>query len=311
MLRGGVYEAIDVRGRNVVIEDVRVECDGIALYANHNCSGLVVRNSTFLSRKKNAVKIVADDVLKPIEGIRFEHCEFEGARMGVELQNHGLPMEPPPEGVPKEWKKIRDVEIDNCVMVATESGDDYGYALSLTGWGEKVTVTCSRMRGKKKGVENAGFSEVTINNCLLAGGNESFITSNKRPMRQLIVRLCTLSGKVEIRNASDSRMDWCNMEGSHVEVKHSKGITINACTIRSTGRYGVMLNSSRDCLVQGNAIEQLGDNYSVVRCYLAGSTANVIRDNALTLKNPKKGKWWDQYNGAKGNVFENNTKKLI
>ena len=310
VLRGGSYEAIDVRGRNVTIEDVRVEGDGIALYANHNCSGLTVRNSTFVSRKKNAVKIVADNVAGYIEGIRFEHCEINGARMGVELQNHGTPMEPPAEGVPKEWYKIRDVELDNCLMVASGDADD-SFGLSLTGYGKRVQATNCRMRGRKKGVEVAGFSLVTLQNCVLVGGKEAFISSNKRPMHSLIVRLCDLSGKAVFTNTTDSRMDWCTVAGEHVEVKHSGGITINGCTIRSTGRYGILLNSSRDCLVQQNAITQTGSNYSVIRCYLKGSTANIIRDNTLQLKKPKKGKWWDQYGGATGNTFELNTKKEI
>ena len=130
-------------------------------------------------------------------------------------------------------------------------------------------------------------------------------------MHSLIVRLCDLSGKAVFTNTTDSRMDWCTVAGEHVEVKHSSGITVNSCTIRSTGRYGILLNSSHDCLVQQNAITQTGSNYSVIRCYLKGSTANIIRENALQLKKPKRGKWWDQYNGATGNTFELNTKKEI
>ncbi len=45
-----------VKGKNVTIENVTVEGDDVALYSNYNCSGLVVRNSTFISRKKNALK---------------------------------------------------------------------------------------------------------------------------------------------------------------------------------------------------------------------------------------------------------------
>ena len=103
---GGKFDRIEVRGKNATIKDVVVEGDGVALYSNYNCSGLVVEDSTFISHTNNAVKLIADNIGGEIEGIVFKNCKFLGGRMAMELQNHGLPLTPPAEGVPKEWYKI-------------------------------------------------------------------------------------------------------------------------------------------------------------------------------------------------------------
>lgn len=306
VLRGGVYEAIDVRGRNVVIEDVRVEGDGVSLYANHNCSGLVVMNSTFVSRKKNAVKIVADNVAGYIEGIRFEHCEFEGARMAVELQNHGK-LTPPADGVPDDWYKINGVEFEGCEFVGEGSN---GYALSLSGYGKNVKCYNCNFTGTEKGVEVVGFVDVVLQSCQLTG-KQAFISSNKRP-NKVALRLCRLKGGVRFENCTESGMAWCIVKASpYVEIKHSSRTALLGCEITSSANYGVMINQSKECTIINNKIANTGSNYSVVRCYKPKSTGNIIQGNTLMMKKPKVGKWYDQKDGASGNVFENNKQEYI
>jgi hypothetical protein len=302
-----------VAGKNVTIKDVTVEGEGITLYSNYNCSGLVVEDSTFISRSNNAVKLIADNVGGIVENVVFKNCKFIGGRMAVEIQNHGK-LTPPADGVPEEWYKINGVEFEGCTFEAhrkTDGNSDKQYALSMTGYGKNVYANKCTFNGDKKGVEIAGFSGVTLQDCELTGGKESFISSNERPMNELRLRLCKLKGYAVFTNTCGGGMDWCEFDGKQVEVKHSERITLNRNKIRSTGSYGVMLNSSKDCLVLDNTIDQRGTNNSVIRCYLKGSTRNIVRGNALTMKSPKRGKWWDEYSGAKGNVFEGNTKKLV
>lgn len=307
-------EGIDVRGRNVTIDGVTVECDGIALYVNHNCSGLVVRNSTFISHGKNAVHIIADKLKEPIEGMRFENCTFVASRMAVELQNHGLPLEPPAEGVPEEWYKIRDVEFKNCVFKA-ESDDANCYALSMSGWGRNARYYQCQFNGRKKGVEIAGFSDVVLQACKL-NGSQSFITSNKRPMERIAIRLCELKGSVRMENCSESGFAWCILNADtgdkpYVEIKKSQRCTLLGCEITSIVNYGVMINESKECTVINCKIANTGSNYSVVRCYKPKSTGNIIKGNTLMMKHPKVGKWYDQKDGASGNVFEENKQQFI
>lgn len=306
MLRGGVYEAIDVRGRNVVIEDVRVEGDGVSLYANHNCSGLMVKNSTFISHEKKAVHIVADKVSGTIEGISFNNCKFIGYRMGVELQNHGK-LKPPAEGVPKDWYKISGVEFENCDFL---SEGESGYALSLTGYGEKTRCYNCNFTGTMKGVEVVGFIDVVLQSCQLTG-KQAFISSNKRP-NKVALRLCRLKGGVRLENCTESGMAWCIVNASpYVEIKHSSRTALIGCEITSAVNYGVMINESRECTVLNCKIANTGSNYSVVRCYKPKSTSNIIRGNTLMMRKPKVGKWYDQKDGASGNVFEGNKQEYI
>lgn len=293
---------ISVKGRNVTIENVTVEGDEEALYSNYNCSGLVVRNSTFISHGKNAVHIIADTLKDPIEGIRFENCVFIGYRMGVELQNHK-----------NEKPKIDGVEFENCKFRGT---DGRGYALSLTGYGRNAYILKCVFEGRVKGVEIVGFSDVTLQDCNIAGGQDSLIISNKRKVSGINARLCQLSGKVTVENASSSSIEWSEIEGKFVELRHSSDITLNRNNIRSKIHYGVMINQSSQCLVLDNNIVQSGSNYSVVRCYGRNATGNIVRGNNLSMKKPKKGKWYDQTGDtkegfAKGNVFTDNKQQYI
>lgn len=306
-----------MRGKNVTIEYATVECDGVALYANHNCSGLTVRNCTFISHAKNAVHIIADKIGGKIESVLFENCTFIGYRMGVELQNHGTPVKPPAgEDVPEDWYKINDVEFLGCSFQTVEGTTDRGYALSLTGYGKNVSLDYCSFNGRVKGVEIAGFSDVTLQGCKIQGGKESLIASNDRLMRNITARSCELKGKVYLENASESNLSWCKVEALCVYLKNSATITLNGNDIRSTGSYGVMMDQSRECLVIDNTITQRGSNYSIVRCYGKNAIGNIVRGNALSMKKPKKGKWYDQTGKAnvgfaKGNVFEANSQKYI
>lgn len=295
-----------MRGKNVTIKDVTVEGEGIALYSNYNCSGLTVEDSTFISHKKKAVHIVADNVADPIENISFKNCKFIGYRMGVELQNHGK-LEPPAEGVPKDWYKISGVEFDNCEFL---SEGENGYALSLTGYGEKTRCYNCNFKGTTKGVEVVGFIDVVLQSCHLTG-EQAFISSNKRP-NKVALRLCRLKGGVRFENCSESGMAWCIAEASpYVEIKHSSRTTLLGCEITSSVNYGVMINESKECTVINCKIANTGSNYSVVRCYNPKSTGNIISGNTLMMKKPKVGKWYDQKDGASGNVFENNKQEYI
>ena len=311
---GGKFDRIEVRGKNATIKDVVVEGDGVALYSNYNCSGLVVEDSTFISHTNNAVKLIADNIGGEIEGIVFKNCKFLGGRMAMELQNHGLPLTPPAEGVPKEWYKIRDIEFQNCMFEA-DSDDENCYALSMSGWGRNARFYQCQFSGRKKGVEIAGFSDVVFQACKLKG-TQSFITSNKRPMEKVALRLCELKGSVRMEDCSESGFAWCILNADtgdkpYVEIKKSQRCTLLGCEITSSIHYGVMINESKECTVINCKIANTGSNYSVVRCYKPKSTGNIIRGNTLMMRKPKVGKWYDQKDGASGNVFEGNKQEYI
>lgn len=303
---GGKFDRIEVRGKFVTIKDVVVDGEGIALYSNYNCSGLTVEDSTFISHGKNAVHIIADTLKDPIEGIRFKNCKFVGSRMAVELQNHGK-LTPPAEGVPEDWYKIRGVEFEDCEFVAEGSN---GYALSLSGYGKDARCYNCTFTGTKKGVEVVGFVGVVLQSCQLTG-KQAFISSNERP-NKVALRLCRLQGGVRFENCTESGMAWCIADASpYVEIKHSSRTALIGCEITSAVNYGVMINESRECTVLNCKIANIGSNYSVVRCYKPKSTGNIIRGNTLMMRKPKVGKWYDQKDGAKENVFEENKQEYI
>lgn len=300
--RGGrLTEGIVVKGKNVTIEDTIVECDGIALYSTCNCSGLTVEDSTFISHSNNAVKIIADNVGGVIKDVVFKNCKFVGGRMAVELQNHGK-LTPPADGVPEDWYKINGVEFEDCEFIAEGSN---GYALSLSGYGKYARCYNCTFTGTKKGVEVVGFVDVVLQNCQLTG-KQAFISSNERP-NKVALRLCRLKGGVRFENCTESGMAWCIADASpYVEIKHSSRTALIGCEITSAVNYGVMINESRECTVLNCKIANTGSNYSVVRCYKPKSTGNIIRGNTLMMKKPKVGKWYDQKDGATGNLFEEN-----
>jgi hypothetical protein len=300
---GGKFDRIEVRGKNVTIKDVTVEGEGITLYSNYNCSGLVVEDSTFISHTNNAVKIIADNVGGIVENVVFRNCKFIGVRMAVEIQNHGK-LTPPAEGVPDDWYKIRGVEFEDCTF------ESDGYALSLSGYGKNARCYNCSFTGTTKGVEVVGFVDVVLQSCQLTG-KQAFISSNKRPSK-VALRLCKLKGGVRFENCTDSGMAWCIAEASpYVEIKHSTRTALLGCEITSSANYGVMINESRECTVINCKIANTGSNYSVVRCYKPKSTGNIISGNTLMMKKPKVGKWYDQKDGASGNVFENNKQEYI
>ena len=303
---GGRFDRIEVRGKNVTIKDVTVEGEGIALYSNYNCSGLVVEDSTFISHSNNAVKLIADNVGGVIENVVFKNCKFVGGRMAMEIQNHGK-LTPPTEGVPEDWYKIRGVEFEGCTFVSEDSN---GYALSLSGYGKNARCYNCTFTGTEKGVEVVGFVDVVLQNCQLTG-KQAFISSNERP-NKVALRLCRLKGGVRFENCTESGMAWCIAEASpYVEIKHSSRTTLLGCEITSAVNYGVMINESKECTVINCKIANTGSNYSVVRCYKPKSTGNIIRGNTLMMKKPKKGKWYDQASGATGNTFTENEQKYL
>ena len=296
---GGKFDRIEVSGKNVTIKDVVVEGEGITLYSNYNCSGLTVRNCVFRSRKNNAVKIIADNVGGVDENILFENCVFEFSRMGAELQNHG-----------NTDYKIVGAKFFNCQFRAYDDGK-YRYGLSLSGYGADTIVSGCTFDNCAKGIELVGFSNLSIVGCTVSGSTNSIIASNDRRMRGINISNCILNGQPHLYNCESSWLDDCQIKASYVEIKKSDNVTMVDCNVTSTGHYAIMLNEAKNCKVDGNTLTQTGSNYSVVRCYGKGATGNVVCNNALFMNKPKKGRWYDQMNGASGNTFKDNSQNYI
>ena len=294
---GGEFDRIEVRGKNVTIKDVVVEGDGVALYSNYNCSVLTVEDSTFISHNNNAVKIIADNVGGVIENVTFKNCLFISWRMAVEIQNHK-----------NTDYKVNGVRFEGCEFVIAEITEEssYPYGLSLSGYGRNVVVKDCKFTDCLKGIEIVGFSDVTIEDCDITGSSFSIISSNDRDMEKIYIRDSKLNGMVRLTNCSSSLLVNNEIECPYVEIKNSNNVIVAENTITSTGHYTVMLNQSSICSVKQNNLVQEGSNYSIVRCYGSKAKNNVIVDNTLKMKKPKKGKWWDQASGATKNIFENN-----
>ena len=290
VLNGGIYSKITVKGRNVSISGVIVENAGIAIYSNYNCSDLVIRNSKIISSENNAIKIVADKVNGVINNIKFINCEFEFARMGCELQNHG-----------NSDYKIDNVLFDNCKFTSLTSSS-YKYGISLSGYGKNVKIINSTFNCAK-GIELVGFSNVNIDNNIINGFINNIISSNTRHMSNINITNNKLNGKPFLYNCSDSEISNNEISCNYVEIKKSNNVLISNNNVTSSGHYSLLFNDAPNNIVTKNTFNQNGKtNWAVIRCYGELSKDNKISNNIIN-KN-KTGKLFDQYNGASENIFE-------
>jgi len=287
----GVYKNTQLRicGKNITIKNVTIENSDICIYSNYNCSGLKIIDCTFKSTSNNCVKIIADNLSSVIQGILFDGCSFYFSRMGIELQNHK-----------NSEEKIKDVTIKNCTFEGIDDSADYGYGISLSGYGRYTTINDCEF-DCKKGIELVGFSNVIIDNNKIKGKTNSIISSNSRPMDNVYILNNELRSKLFLYGLSDSIIKNNNIYCSYVEIKKSSTTTLVDNYIESTGHYSVMLNDASNNIVRNNTLNQTSkSNWSVIRCYGSNCSNNTIKDNTIKRAN-KSGKAFDEYDGAHDN----------
>ena len=283
---------IELRGKNITINNLKWQNDGICLYSNYNCSGLTLMGCQLNSEGNNAVKIIADKISGVIQNIQIKNCTFQFKRMGIELQNHG-----------NSEYKIDKVLIQDSKFF-TESESDYRYGMSLSGYGKNAKITNCKFNNCIKGIELVGFSDVDIKDSLFNCKDYSIISSNSRKMDNFIIQNNKLNGQLYLYNCTNSVVSDNEINCPYVEIKSSQEVVLTKNNITTTGHYSIMLNKASYSKIIENVINQKStSNWSVIRCYGKDATDNLISKNKITRAN-KTGKLWDQYNGASNNTFE-------
>lgn len=291
---------IRVNGKNIRIERIAISNDsGIALRSYSDCSNLSVVDCCLISSTDNAVKLVADNIISVIEGVRFENNDFYFRRMGIEIQNHG-----------NNSCRFNRLTISRCRFKMLPS-PNYGYAISLSGYGRNANISSNTIYEAIVGVEIVGFSDVEIEDNILQDiTGKAIVASNGRKMSNITVaRNKILCPKAKIHLINTGNLSICNNELRlmYIELGGCSRSLISNNTIYSYGHYALMIDGtnkeSRNNIVQNNTIEQLGDNWAVFRCYGKNATKNKFTKNKIKRTN-SKGVLYDQMNGASKNVLK-------
>ena len=90
----------------------------------------------------------------------------------------------------------------------------------------------------------------------------------------------------------------------YVEVKNSNNVTLKNNFIEANAHYVILVNQANDNLIQENTLVQHSStNWAVIRFYGEKSVNNKALYNTLERDYPKKGKRWDNYEGASNNTY--------
>ncbi|MBR3010307.1 MAG: right-handed parallel beta-helix repeat-containing protein [Prevotella sp.] len=290
---------VNLSGRNVQIDNVSISNDnGVAIRSYSNCSNLLITNCRISSSADNAIKLVADNIKNVIENVQIEQCDIIFKRMGVEIQNHG-----------NNSCRFKGVIIKGCSFTML-SNPQYGYAISLSGFGRDARVENNSINSCLVGIEIVGFSDVTISkNRMYEISNKAIVTSNLRTMNNVQIcdnRIDSPHSRIQLVNTKGLTMKNNEMRILYVELGGSSKALISNNNISSFGHYAVMIDGtnmeSRDNVVTNNQIEQLGDNWAVFRCYGKKATKNKIHLNNVK-RGKSKGVLYDQINGASKNIL--------
>ena len=281
------------KGKNISITGLKWQNTGIALYSLNNCTGLSLKRCEIKSTNNNAIKIVADKISTVDKNIEFKNCDIFFERMGAEIQNHG-----------NEEYKISNVYFYDCLFTNI-SASDYGYGISLTGYGENVIINGCEFNECVKGIEIVGFKNVTIDGNEFANISKyAIISSNDREMSNIKIENNISDAGYYIYNTINSIIQHNKITCKYIEIKNSNNVVFMENDVTSTGHYSIMLNQASKNIIKENTITQNSNsNWSVIRCYGEKSINNYISNNIITRKK-KAGKIWDQYNGASGNIFD-------
>lgn len=219
--------------------------------------------------------------------------------MGVEIQNHG-----------NKSFKFNGINISGCTFNMLPS-PQYGFAISLSGFGRNAVVENNLIKGGVIGVELVDFSDVSIlSNRIQDVSSKVIAASTNDKISNIEVRgnnINCVQAKIQMLKAKSVKFSNNEMKIGFVELGGCSRSTISNNVINSFGRYSVMIDGSgseaRYNTVADNVIMQNGDNWAVFRCYGNHSRNNKFLRNKVQRANTK-GTLFDQQKGAAKNRLE-------
>lgn len=289
-----------VVGRNVRIENIAISNDhGVPILSNADCSNLLISGCSITSSANNAVKLVADNLNGVVRNVQILNSTIWYKRMGIEIQNHG-----------NKSFKFNGIHISGCTFNMLPS-PQYGFAISLSGFGRNAVVENNLIKGGVIGVELVDFSDVSIlSNRIQDVSSKVIAASTHDKISNIEVRgnyINCVQAKIQMLKAKSVKFSNNEMEIGFIELGGCSRSTISNNVINSFGRYSVMIDGSgseaRYNTVADNVIMQNGDNWAVFRCYGNQSRNNKFLRNKVQRANTK-GTLFDQQKGAAKNRLE-------
>ena len=289
-----------VVGRDVRIENIDISNDhGVTILSNADCSNLLIRGCSITSSANNAVKIVADNLNGVVKNVQILNSTICYKRMGIEIQNHG-----------NKSFKFNGIHISGCTFNMLPS-PQYGFAISLSGFGRNAVVENNLIKGGVIGVELVDFSDVSIlSNRIQDVSSKVIAASTNDKISNIEVRgnfINCVQAKIQMLKAKSVKFSNNEMKIGFIELGGCSRSTISNNVINSFGRYSVMIDGSgseaRYNTVADNVIMQNGDNWAVFRCYGNHSKNNKFLRNKVQRANTK-GTLFDQQKGAAKNRLE-------
>ena len=289
-----------VVGRDVRIENIDISNDhGVTILSNADCSNLLISGCSITSSANNAVKIVADNLNGVVRNVQILNSTICYKRMGIEIQNHG-----------NKSFKFNGIHISGCTFNMLPS-PQYGFAISLSGFGRNAVVENNLIKGGVIGVELVDFSDVSIlSNRIQDVSSKVIAASTNDKISNIEVRgnfINYVQAKIQMLKAKSVKFSNNEMKIGFIELGGCSRSTISNNVINSFGRYSVMIDGSgseaRYNTVADNVIMQNGDNWAVFRCYGNHSKNNKFLRNKVQRANTK-GTLFDQQKGAAKNRLE-------
>ena len=289
-----------VVGRDVRIENIDISNDhGVTILSNADCSNLLISGCSITSSANNAVKIVADNLNGVVRNVQILNSTICYKRMGIEIQNHG-----------NKSFKFNGIHISGCTFNMLPS-PQYGFAISLSGFGRNAVVENNLIKGGVIGVELVDFSDVSIlSNRIQDVSSKVIAASTNDKISNIEVRgnfINCVQAKIQMLKAKSVKFSNNEMKIGFIELGGCSRSTISNNVINSFGRYSVMIDGSgseaRYNTVADNVIMQNGDNWAVFRCYGNHSKNNKFLRNKVQRANTK-GTLFDQQKGAAKNRLE-------
>jgi parallel beta-helix repeat protein len=289
-----------VVGRNVRIENIAISNDhGVPILSNADCSNLLISGCSITSSANNAVKIVADNLNGVVKNVQILNSTICYKRMGIEIQNHG-----------NKSFKFNGIHISGCTFNMLPS-PQYGFAISLSGFGRNAVIENNRINDGVIGVEIVDFCNVDLlRNCISGVSSKAIAASSNSKIVKVVVENNVINckeAKLQFLRTNSLQMKNNEMNVNYIELGGCSKCIISDNILSSYGRYSIVIDGSggdaRKNTIINNQICQLGDNWAVFRCYGEQSKSNKFLKNRIRRTNTK-GVLFDQLKGATSNRLE-------
>lgn len=260
---------------------------GVLYFDNASAEDIYFENCTFTcpNAVTNGLKLVSEGAARS-KNINILNCKFmDIGRMAIETQNHmndGL-------------MRITGVAVKNCEFKRMGLQSPYGMAISLSGAGENSVLDNNNIvDSKDRGIENVGWSNITISNNTFSSPTTAFqpiICQKDTNGPQYIYNVVIKGNSGTVSGAGAHLVGINNCDGAkffnndfHADALHLVS-TINSefynNTYYSEGGIGLYIEKdSNNNNIHDNTFVTTADNATTIAIY-PPSSGNVFQNNIL------------------------------